>query len=238
MLSALTPLLIGFFSGFHCIAMCGGLCAAICQKQNSQQIVLTNLGRVFTYALLGALFAGLIQGASIQLELGALGWLLRLLMGTLLITAGLVIIFKDKAKWLLIQKPLPFWPVVANKLKTIQHSNSTPAAFFKGMLWGLIPCGLLYGMLIIAATTADVFRGASFMLFFGLGTLLPLLVSQVFIKKILASQKGHWLRAVSGGFVLILGLWIALSPWFAHRLIPDDNVFFTELNAVLSLCIP
>ncbi len=112
------------------------------------------------------------------------------------------------------------------------------SVFFKGMLWGLIPCGLLYGMLVIAATTADVFRGASFMLFFGLGTVLPLLFSQLVMRRLMAGSKGTWLRSISGTFIIVLGLWIMLSPWFAHGLIPEDNVFFTELSAVLALCIP
>jgi len=238
MLSAITPLMIGFFSGFHCVAMCGGLCAAICHKQNTQQILLTNLGRVFTYTLLGALFAGIIQGASIQLDLNSWGLFLRIMMGAMLVITGLVILFKDKARWLVIQKPLPFWPQIAKKLKQIQQSNSTHLVFLKGMFWGMIPCGLLYGMLIIAATTADVIRGASFMMFFGLGTLLPLLLSQVVMKKLISSHQGAWFRAVSGVFVLLLGLWVALSPWIAHQLLPEDNVFFTELSAVLSMCIP
>ena len=238
MLSAITPLMIGFFSGFHCIAMCGGLCAVICQKQNTQQTAVTNLGRVATYTLLGAVFAGLVQGASLQLNLGFWGGFLRLLMGSMLIFSGLVIIFKDRARWLVIQKPLPFWPTVSHKLKQIQQANSGSAVFFKGMLWGLIPCGLLYGMLVIAATTADVFRGASFMLFFGLGTVLPLLFSQVVMRRIMAGSKGLWLRSISGLLIILLGLWIVLSPWFAHRLIPQDNVFFTELSAVLALCMP
>ncbi|VAW46844.1 hypothetical protein MNBD_GAMMA02-342 [hydrothermal vent metagenome] len=238
MLSAITPLMIGFFSGFHCIAMCGGLCAVICQKQNILRTLITNLGRVATYTLLGALFAGVIQGASIQLDLGVWGGFLRVLMGSMLILSGVVIIFKDRAKWLVIQKPLPFWPKVSHKLKQIQQANSGSAVFFKGMLWGLIPCGLLYGMLIIAATTADVFRGASFMLFFGLGTVLPLLFSQLVMRHLMAGSKGTWLRSISGTFIILLGLWIVLSPWFAHGLIPEDNVFFTELSTVLALCIP
>lgn len=237
MLSALTPLVIGFFSGFHCIAMCGGLCAVICQKQNNKQTLITNLGRISTYTLLGALFAGIIQGASLQLDLGNWGFFLRLLMGVMLVISGLVILFKNKAKWLTIQKPLPFWPAVSQKLRHIQNATSPMAVFSKGMLWGLIPCGLLYGMLIIAATTADIWRGASFMLFFGLGTLIPLLVSQNIIRKLL-DQNNRWLRSLSGGFVIFLGLWIMLSPWFAHGLIPEDNVFFTELSAVLAMCMP
>ena len=237
-MSAITPLLIGFFSGFHCIAMCGGLCAAICQHQNQRQTLLTNLGRVLTYTLLGAVFAGLVQGASLRLELGLWGSFLRLLMGGMLVLTALVILFKDKARWLVVQKPLPFWPQVAARLQRIQHANSTGQVVLKGMLWGLIPCGLLYGMLIIAATTADVFRGASFMLFFGLGTVLPLLLSRQLMQRWLQSNQSSWLRSASGLFILLLGLWIMAAPWLAHDLLPTDNRFFTELQAVLALCIP
>jgi len=238
MLSAITPLMIGFFSGFHCIAMCGGLCAAICHKQNTYQTLLTNLGRVATYTLLGALFAGLVQGASLQLNLDVWGGFLRLLMGGMLVLSGAVVVTKNRAKWLTIQRPLPFWPKVSQKLKQVQRSDSWFGVFIKGMLWGLIPCGLLYGMLVIAATTADVFRGASFMLFFGLGTVLPLLLSQILIQRLMNSSKDILLRSISGVFVIILGLWVMLSPWFAHGLIPGDKVFFTELSAVLSMCMP
>lgn len=237
-LSAITPLMIGFFSGFHCVAMCGGLCAVICQKQNTRQTLVTNLGRVSTYTLLGALFAGLVQGASLQLNLGVWGTFLRLMMGGMLVLTGTVIICKDRAKWLTIQKPLPFWPKVSQKLKQIQRADGGSAVFFKGMLWGMIPCGLLYGMLIIAATTADVFRGASFMFFFGLGTVLPLLFSQLVLQHLIAGNKGLWLRSLSGTLIILLGLWIVLSPWFAHSLIPKDNVFFTELAAVFTMCVP
>jgi sulfite exporter TauE/SafE len=238
MLSAITPLMIGFFSGFHCIAMCGGLCAVICQKQNTQQILATNLGRVASYTIMGAVFAGLIQGASLQLDLGTWGGFLRVLMGSMLLLSGVTIIFQDRAKWLTIQKPLPYWSSVSNQLKKIQHANTGSTVFFKGMLWGLIPCGLLYGMLIIAATTADVMRGASFMLFFGLGTILPLLFSQLVLRHYMAGGKGKWLRTISGSLIMLLGFWITLSPLFAHGLIPMNNVFFTELSAVLARCMP
>jgi len=237
-MSAITPLLIGFFSGFHCIAMCGGLCAVICQHQNHTQILLTNLGRVLTYTLLGALFAGLIQGASLQLSLTGIGHFLRLLMGSMLILTALVLFFKDKSRWLTVQKPLPFWPKVSAVLQRLHQRNTSGAALVKGMLWGLIPCGLLYGMLVIAATTADVTRGATFMLFFGLGTVLPLMFSQAVIRQFIQSGGGLWLRRLSATFVLLLGLWVLVAPYLAHDLIPTDNRLFTELTAVLSLCIP
>ena len=161
-----------------------------------------------------------------------------MLVATLLIISGLVMVFKSRAKWLLIQKPLPFWNQISNTLKKLSHSNTNPAAYAKGLLWGLIPCGLLYGMLIIAATTADVLRGASFMLFFGLGTLIPLLLSQALMQRWLNSGSNQTLRTLTGSLIILLGLWVALAPWFSHLGLPTDSVWYTELSAVMALCVP
>ena len=122
---------------------------------------------------------------------------------------------------------MPFWPKVSALLQRLHQRNSSTAALAKGMLWGLIPCGLLYGMLVIAATTADVSRGATFMLFFGLGTVLPLMFSQALIRKFIQAGSGLWLRRLSAVFILILGIWVLLAPYVSHQLIPTDNRFFT-----------
>ena len=178
-MSFITPLIIGFFSGFHCIAMCGGLCAALCHKQNTNQILITNLGRVATYSLLGAVFAGLVQGASLSIPVVEWGFWLRMLMGLMLVVTAAALFFKNH-RLLTIQKPLPGWSKVSQTLKQLQNKHNSSASFIKGMLWGLIPCGLLYGMLVIAATTADALSGLQFMLFFGL-MFEPILIIQSFI---------------------------------------------------------
>lgn len=233
----LTPLIIGFFSGFHCIAMCGGLCAALCHKQNTHQVLITNLGRVATYTLLGALFAGLVQGASLSIPMIEWGFWLRLLMGMMLVLTAAVLFFKNH-RLLTIQKPLPGWSKVSARLKALQNRHNSAASFIKGMLWGLIPCGLLYGMLIIAATTANLFDGMRFMLFFGLGTVLPLLGSQWLIRKMVQRSSMDFWRRSAAVFVLIIGVWVLLAPWFSHGLIPTDNPYFYQLSAVLDMCIP
>ncbi|KAA3640795.1 MAG: sulfite exporter TauE/SafE family protein [Proteobacteria bacterium] len=232
-----TPLIIGFFSGFHCIAMCGGLCAALCHKQNNKQVLITNLGRVTTYTLLGALFAGLVQGASLSIPVVAWGFWLRMLMGVMLVLTAAALFFKNH-RLLTIQKPLPGWSKVSKKLQQLQSKHNSAASFFKGMLWGLIPCGLLYGMLIIAATTADTFSGLRFMLFFGLGTILPLLASQWAIRSIMERGSMTFWRRTGALFILIIGLWVLMAPWLSHGLIPGDNPYFYQLSAVLDMCVP
>lgn len=233
----MTPLLIGFFSGFHCIAMCGGLCAALCHKQKNRQVLITNFGRVITYTLLGALFAGLVQGASLSIPMVAWGFWLRMVMGVMLVLTAAVLFFKNH-RLLTLQKPLPGWSNVSLKLKQLQARHNSAAAVTKGLLWGLIPCGLLYGMLIIAATTANVFSGMQFMFFFGLGTIIPLLLSQWAIRKVTARGSMVFWRRAAAIFVFILGVWVLLAPWVSHGLIPTDNPYFYQLSAVLDMCVP
>lgn len=231
-----TPFLIGLFSGFHCVAMCGGLCALICRKQTSKIVLITNIGRIITYVFLGVIFAGIIQGASLQFNLATIGLVLRTIMGISLILLGLSIITQSK----LLKTPisLPLWKPASNTLHKLKNKNSSSAFLFKGMLWGFIPCGLLYGLLLVAATTGNAINGGLFMLFFGLGTLLPLLISQELFKHFQQLIGLKIIRTSTAIFIIIIGLWILISPWFAHTLIPQNNPFFTSLAAVLDACIP
>lgn len=233
----LTPMIIGFFSGFHCMAMCGGLCTALCHKQNNRQVLITNLGRVATYSLLGALFAGIVQGASLSIPVVAWGFWLRIMMGVMLVLTAAVLFFKNY-RLLTIQKPLPGWSWVSMRMKELQNINNSWVSFIKGMLWGLIPCGLLYGMLIIAATTASTLSGMQFMLFFGLGTVLPLLASQWAIRQMMARGSVDFWRRTAAVFIFIIGVWVLVAPWLSHGLIPTDNPYFYQLSAVLDMCIP
>jgi sulfite exporter TauE/SafE len=234
----LTPFLIGLFSGFHCVAMCGGMCALICQKQSSKVILITNIGRVITYVFLGCIFAGIIQGASLQLDLAFIGIVLRTLMGISLIFLGLSIFIQAKSKLLKIQIGLPLWKQASSQLNKLKNNNSSSAFLFKGMLWGFIPCGLLYSLLLVAATTQNITSGGLFMLFFGMGTILPLLISQELFKQLQQFISLKIIRTSTSSFIIIMGIWILLSPWYAQSLIPQDNPFFASIAAVLNACIP
>lgn len=226
-----TPFVIGLFSGFHCIAMCGGLCAVLCPKNTASNLAMTHLGRLCSYSVLGLLFAGVVQGAALQIEGAWLSVLLRSLMGVMLVLAGLTLWMKSKA--LTITFELPWWTRASRKLSEMQQKNATLAQWYKGLLWGLLPCGLLYGMLLIAATTGSAWQGALFMLFFGLGTVTPLLLSQKLISQ--WHSKGQHVAAI---FIFIIGLWTLLSPWLAHHLLPVNSPWFLTLSLVLERCVP
>ncbi|MCW8869348.1 MAG: hypothetical protein OQK49_01480, partial [Proteobacteria bacterium] len=70
------------------------------------------------------------------------------------------------------------------------------------------------------------------------GTLLPLLASQWAIRKMMARGSMAFWRRTAAIFVLVIGLWILVAPWFSHGLIPTENPYFYQLSAVLDMCIP
>lgn len=237
-MQVITPFLIGLFSGFHCMAMCGGLCAVICQKQSRKIILITNIGRVITYVFLGCVFAGIIQGASLKLNLNIVSIVLRTIMGICLLLLGLSILTQSKSKLFNNSVNLPVWKFASNTLNKLKNNQRPTAFLIKGMLWGLIPCGLLYGLLLVAATTQNTLSGGLFMLFFGMGTILPLLISQELFKHIKHFITLKFIRTSAATFIIIIGCWILVSPWYAHNLIPQNNPFFTVVVVVLNACIP
>ncbi len=230
-MAVLTPFLIGLFSGLHCIAMCGGLCAVICPNNQLKTLLIVNLGRIISYTLLGALAAGLAQGLLMTIDGAWISWILRIAMGLLLILAGLTIWLDSKI--LNIQKVWPWWHKVQQYLRRLNQSPQIGLHWIKGMLWGLIPCGLLYGMLLVSMTTGSALGGAQYMFFFGLGTVFPLIFSQPFINR--WQSKG---RSIAAIFVIIVGIWSMLSPFFVHGLIPVESPWLIQLTLVLDRCIP
>jgi sulfite exporter TauE/SafE len=236
-MSFLTPFLIGLFSSIHCLAMCGGLCGLFCKnrpKLSSHLII--NFGRITTYTILGLIFAGIVQGLTLRVPLAEIGFWVRSLLGLVLIFLGLRILLNKSSLHSYFENNF-IWLKAKKHLHKVTNLNSPSSDYIKGLLWGLIPCGLLYGVLIAAATTNNLWSGGLFMLAFGLGTLPSMLVAAGVFQnfQLLLSSKG--LRFSAGIFIIIIGLWSLVTPWFSHELIPNHPVF-TAIIAFLDSCIP
>ncbi len=236
-MTLITPLLIGFFSSVHCLAMCGGLCGIFCQNNPSQKtIIIINLGRITTYTILGLVFSGVIQGLAIRVPVAEFGFWIRSLLGLTLIYLGINIIRNNNSLHSVFTNNF-LWNKAKHKLHALNNKHSTLAHFSKGLLWGLIPCGLLYGVLIAAATTQNMVNGALFMFTFGLGTMPSMLIAAGLINKWQQKLQKQSLRSAAGIFIVIIGLWSLISPWFSHNLIPN-NAVFTPIIAFLDSCVP
>jgi len=206
-------LLLGLFGSVHCVAMCGGIAGALGQvdaqagpRRMLAQHLSYSLGRITSYAL-----AGGVAGALGRALAGAAGpsgvSFLRVLCGLLLIGVGITL----AGGWP-VTAPLEafggkLWRRMAPLSKRLQPGDRFWKQYLIGMIWGWLPCGLVYGALTTAATTGDATRGATFMLTFGAGTLPALLATGTLSRGLshLTSRTG--LRWAAGGFVVIFGLW-------------------------------
>ena len=190
-------------SGWHCALMCGGIAAAIERptaletplRAKSElfylQLVM-HLGRVTTYTVLGAIAAwiGIVVWQQsiipIQRPLFALTSAILILMGIRLLRVG-----SSKrlisSKWL-STKIATYWSKYLGKMA------SGPSRWFSGMLWGLLPCGLVYSVLPLAFLSGDVATGAALMFAFGLGTLPNLLLISTFSASLTQFGQYVWVR--------------------------------------------
>jgi sulfite exporter TauE/SafE len=172
---------MGLFSSLHCIGMCGSIIGTLTlslkpeirnKKSTLFPYVLNyNLGRIFSYTLAG-LLVGLAE-ALLTLPLGIDHGhrALQLLSAAVMIGAGFYI-----AGWFprfaYIEKVgSKLWKQIEPFGRKLIPVTTRTQAFLFGMVWGWLPCGLVYAALALAATTGDVSRSAFTMLAFGLGTL-------------------------------------------------------------------
>jgi sulfite exporter TauE/SafE len=183
---ALTALLMGLFGGPHCVAMCGAACAGLGQaagaKKNSALLTF-QFGRVVGYALLGALAAASMQGLGwLTVQSAALRpvWSLFHVAATLL---GLVLLWTARQPVWLERAGRALW----SRAQAV-GAGSGGAPLVLGVVWALLPCGLLYSALLVAAMAGDPIDGAAVMALFALGTSVTMTIAPLI-----------WLRLQSGG---------------------------------------
>ncbi len=222
-LSLFAALLIGLMGSSHCLGMCGGLSAALGAGSQGPRLLLSlgcNLGRLLSYTSLGLLLG--LFGAGLSRHVPGARPLLQTLAGLLLIAMGLYL-----GRWWLGLNRLEaagarLWRHLQPLSARLLPIRSLPAALGFGMLWGLLPCGLVYSTLGWALAAASPWHSALLMATFGLGT-LPAMWATTLGGRGLRELARHPLWQRSAGIALILfGLWQLSLPWLtphdAHAL--------------------
>lgn len=173
-------LIAGLGGSLHCIGMCGGLVSASCQNQ--KQISTYQIGRLLGYLLL-AFIASLLGSYFKKIFYHSFFiYFPSLLVGGLFIYWGI-------KSYLGIQIQFPtdrflnksyksLW-----KLRFFDHEAIT-RSFFIGLISILLPCGLLYGVILGSLATQDISVGLLSILFFWLGTLPAMMMAPTIVKKI------------------------------------------------------
>jgi sulfite exporter TauE/SafE len=216
---AVTALVMGLAGGPHCIAMCGAACAGIGQAaapREAHAIGLFQLGRLAGYAALGALAAASMQGLGwLTIQSAALrpAWTMVHVAAVLL---GLVLLVRARQPVWLEMGARRVWA----RVRAATQSLGLAAPLGLGAAWALLPCGLLYSALMVAALAGSVAGGAAVMALFALGSGLSLWAGPWLLLRLGANGRGPWSLRVAG-LALVLtsawGLWMGLvheqAPW-------------------------
>lgn len=197
---ALSLFLLGIASGVHCVGMCGGFVAAFAGRKviaiqpagrRWARLALFNAGRITSYSIAGAV-AGVIGGQFTSL-LGA-QTALYVLANIMFVAIGLHLAGLTSLSF--VEKiGAPLW----RRLQPLAARTLKGGDYAAGLLWGWIPCGLVYGALAAAAFAGTAAGGALAMAAYGLGT-LPWLMAGGFVFT-------KTTRTVAGATVIAFGVY-------------------------------
>ena len=220
--SYLVAFVMGLFSSMHCIGMCGSIIGTLTlslspEIRNNKKRLLPfvfnyNFGRITSYAIAGAL-VGAIE-ALLTMHLGETHGhrFLQLLSAVIMASAGLYIAgwfprfaYIEKTGMLLWKKIEPY----GRKLIPVKNLKQ---AYLFGMIWGWLPCGLVYSTLALAATAGDASKSSLTMLAFGLGTLPAVIGVGVMTQLLTRLSRIKRFKEAVGLLMIILALF-ATVPW-------------------------
>lgn len=221
-LTLLSAFLVGLIGSTHCLGMCGGIVSALTlglddrirrsARRLAPYLLAYNIGRIASYTvaglLAGALSAklfGLVPPAHIQT-------VVRLITGGFMIALGLYLAgwwpgLQQLEKWGGV-----FWRRIEPYGRRLLPVDHPLKALGLGLVWGWLPCGMVYAVLAWTLASGSAAQGAALMLAFGAGT-LPMLLAVGLAAQLLKDFVRHpWVRRSSGLLVLLFGLYSLLVP--------------------------
>ncbi|MCP5334964.1 MAG: sulfite exporter TauE/SafE family protein [Oceanospirillaceae bacterium] len=204
--SLLSAFVLGFFGSTHCLGMCGGIVSSfnLTGKYPLVTQFTYHAGRISTYACLGMLFGLLGEGLG---NLQSVILPLRLFAGFMLILMGIYLLGKTASLLWLEKSGSHLWRFISPLSRYVLPVQHNWQAFILGMIWGFLPCGLIYSTLPLAMGSGDALQAGLIMLCFGLGT-LPLLLSLGLMQQRLMRIKQNRLLRIGAGLIIIgFGVW-------------------------------
>jgi sulfite exporter TauE/SafE len=230
-LSLLTAFLLGFMGSIHCMGMCGGIIGALSlsskQNDSSNQIypkaikakpinpmilqLSYHLGRISTYGILG-LIAGFV-GLWLSSTHSSIGLVLRSLSGVMLILMGAYLLGLTQSLSWLERAGTPVWKKLQPLSRNLLPVENLKQGFKLGLVWGFLPCGLIYSTLSWAIVSAQPIKSAALMVFFGLGTLPALLTFSMFTEKLNRFKQHIAVRGIMALAIMGFGFWTLIVPW-------------------------
>jgi sulfite exporter TauE/SafE len=231
-LTLAAALLLGLAASGHCIVMCGGIAGALGSATSPRAdgrprallLASYQAGRIASYAILGLVVGGVFGALIAALDVDLLRRVLRVLAALALGIAALVAFGRIGDGAARIGQRL--WRHVAPLGRRLLPVTSVPRAAGFGLVWGLMPCGFVYTVLLIAVVQASAWSAALTMLAFGIGT-MPAMFATAMAGHALVRRRGPALarsRALAGTLLVagaaltltgpaIVDAVPALAPW-------------------------
>ena len=234
--------IVGLITSIHCIAMCGGINLSQCiphgenGNENDNRLatfrpaILYNLGRVISYTAIGFLL-GLV---GMLIEGGSGTGVPILFQGVLKIIAGIFMVILGINMlgifpWLR-RFNLRMPKFLAVKIDTKKVNSRQPLMI--GLLNGLMPCGPLQSMQIVALASGNPFAGALAMFLFSLGT-VPLMLGFGSLVSAFGKKFSQKVMSVGAVLVVVLGLAMLSQGGSLSGLLLPDRL----LGMIIMLCI-
>jgi sulfite exporter TauE/SafE len=105
------------------------------------------------------------------------------------------------------------WSRIAPAAKGLVPVTNLPRALGLGLVWGWLPCGLVYSVLLIAATSAKPVNGALVMIAFGFGTMPAMIMTGLGAAKLSQVMRRKSARVGLGLLIVVLGLLTIAMPF-------------------------
>lgn len=225
-LTILACFIAGLSSTLHCFGMCGGISTMLSlQSEQSEQYLrkyqnafLYNAGRIFSYAMIG-LLAGISSQFATYHFLKNGHQILQIISSIILITIALHILGLFSSFKIIEKVAYILWKKVQLLFKWLLPAKSPIAVFSFGLIWGWLPCGMVYSVLLLAVSSANALDSMLYMLAFGLGTLPGMFSASAGSSYINGLTKKAMFKYISA--VLLIG--IALIPFYSSFFSDNDH---------------
>jgi sulfite exporter TauE/SafE len=213
---------VGLISSLHCVSMCGGIMGALTMslpeavRSSWTRLVLFvlgyNLGRVGSYALAGAVMAAVGDRVFGLLPAGTGHHVLRVLAAVIMIGIGLYLAGWFPAFAQIERIGMPVWQRLEPWGRRLLPVTTVQRALAFGTVWGWLPCGLVYSMLLTSSAQGGAGEGALLMAAFGLGTLPAVGAAALLTGRVARLRSKPALRLAGGLFIIALALMTLVFP--------------------------
>ncbi len=226
---ALIPIfLIGLLGSLHCVGMCGGIVSAFTAASRltrpfpavvatiptvrngavsqAVRVLAYNAGRIGSYTVAGAIVGGAAGGVYALSNWSWLQMSAYWLTNLMLVALGLYLMDAWFGLVRLEELGQGLWRHLRPLIQPLLPMDSPGKAFALGAIWGWLPCGMVYSVLLTAMFSGSAFSGAGVMLAFGLGTLPAMLGLGLLGHRLRELAQQKTMRRLTGGVVLAFGL--------------------------------